>query len=101
MREIFFNSAIVFLITIPGIVLISTLIVKSFIKNKFCVLSIIFVVQVLLYYGYSLVVCHMKIREVYLDYVGFIILNTLIFGSLGLLLSSFLEKKIRMNKNKM
>lgn len=100
MEEVFFNSAMVFFITIPTIVFISALILKSFIKSKFWVLGIIFIVQVILYYGYSVVVCHMKIQEVYLDYVGYIIMNTLIFGFLGIGLSIFLKKIYIMIKNK-
>lgn len=100
MGEVLFNSAMVFFITIPTIVFIFALILKSFIKNKFWVLGIIFAVQVALYYGYSLIVCHMKIQDVHLDYIKGIILFTLIFGSLGIALSNFLKKKSIVNKNK-
>ncbi|WP_027625666.1 hypothetical protein [Clostridium lundense] len=93
MYELFFNSAAFFFITLPVLIFISAWMLKRFIKNKLLVLSIISIVQVLLYYGYSCIKCGMKITEVYLDYVQGIIIYTLIFGYLGIVFSNFIRKR--------
>ncbi|NFD54576.1 hypothetical protein FDB72_01865 [Clostridium botulinum] len=95
--ENWFNSMALFVLTIPIIIIITTAILQYLIKKKLQVISIMFIVQVFLYYGYSCIIQRMKISDVYLDYVVYIALVTLIFGFIGTfvggVISSFVNGK--------
>lgn len=51
--ENFFDSMAFFIITLPIILIILTAILQLLMKNKFIVIVIAFIIQVMLYYGYS------------------------------------------------
>ena len=93
--EIFFNSMAFFIITLPLILVIITAILQFLIKNKMKVFIIVFIIQVILYYGYSYILRHMRITDVYLDYVGFITIYTLVFGFIGTIIGNFVLSFLR------
>ena len=98
LMEQLFNSALVFFVTIPFLTFIFSCILHLFIKKKLKVLSVVFVVQVLLYYAYSCLICHMRIVDIYLDYVLTISIYTIVFGFLGTVFTNaifFLIKSIK------
>ena len=88
--ENFFNSIVFFIITLPLILIIITVVLQLLLKNKIGVIIIVFIVQVILYYGYSCIIIHMRIIDVSSDYVGGIVVLTLVFGFLGTSIGNYI-----------
>ncbi|MHC1685258.1 MAG: hypothetical protein AB6733_20355 [Clostridiaceae bacterium] len=81
--ENYFNSMTLFIFTIPTILVILTALLQTIIRNKIIVISIGFILQVILYYGYSCIIVHMKVMDVGLDYIKYITIISLVFGFIG------------------
>lgn len=96
--ENWFNSMALFILTIPIIILITTAILQYIIKKKLVSVSIVFAGQVILYYGYSCIIQRMKISDVYLDYLLYIAIVTLIFGFVGTFVADGISSLIKRRK---
>lgn len=89
--ENFFNSMLLFIVTIPLLIVIISTILELLIKNRFVVMILVFIMQVILYYGYSCIIVHMRIIDVGLDYIKYIAMGSLIFGFIGSSIGNFLN----------
>ncbi|MBY6798224.1 hypothetical protein HYH85_18665 [Clostridium botulinum] len=88
--ENFFNSMLMVLFTIPLLNVIFSIVIQIFIRKKLLTLSILFLGQIVLYYGFSCFYCNMNIKDVYLDYVWIIGIYTFLFGLIGTFLGNFI-----------
>lgn len=81
--ENYFNSMALVIITIPFLIGILSIVLQLIIKNYLKALVMVLILQVILYFGYSCIILHMRIFDVSLDYIGYIAIVTLIFGFIG------------------
>lgn len=88
--ENFFNSMLMVLFTIPLLNIIFSIVIQMFTRKKIITLSILFLGQIVLYYGFSYFYCNMNITDVYLDYVWIIGIYTFLFGLIGTFLGNFI-----------